>query len=265
MKIAIIGCAGRMGRTLVQEVHAHKETKLMAGVEQQGSVYMGKDIGILAGIGELGIAVTDDTEAAIKGSDAIIDFTQPDVTMRCAELAVTRGTAHVIGTTGLSEEQMQQLRTFAKKIPIVYAPNMSIGVNVLLSLVEKLAAALDDTYDIEIVEMHHRNKVDAPSGTALALGNVAAAGRKVKLEKVVRRTRDGYTGIRPPGEIGFATLRGGDVVGEHTVIFAGNGERIELTHKAASRVIFARGALRAALWTKGRKPGFYTMQDVLEI
>jgi 4-hydroxy-tetrahydrodipicolinate reductase len=193
----------------------------------------------------------------------VIDFTAPAATLAHADLAAKFGTALIVGTTGLPASAKAKLKTSAKKTVIVQAPNMSTGVNVLLALTEKLAGVLADDYDIEIVEMHHRHKVDAPSGTALGLGEAAAKGRGVALEKVARRSRDGQVGARPKGEIGFATLRGGDVVGDHTVIFAADGERIEITHKASSREVFARGAVRAAMWAKKKKAGLYSMRDVL--
>jgi 4-hydroxy-tetrahydrodipicolinate reductase len=266
IKIGIIGCAGRMGRMLVAEVLANKACTLAGGVEPAGSPFVGHDMAMLIGEKPCKKLVTDNVEALVKASDAIIDFTAPESTLKAAALAAKAKKIHVIGTTGFSEKQIAELRRHASKTAIVFAPNMSVGVNLLASLVRQVAGALgEDDFDIEVLEMHHSKKVDAPSGTALALGKAAAEGRKVKLEKVARRERDGVIGARPKGEIGFATLRGGDVIGDHTIIFAGDGERIELTHKASSRTIYAKGAVRAALWAKGKKPGLYTMKDILDI
>ena len=263
MKIGILGCAGRMGRTLVKEVLETEGVELSCGLEPHDSPLIGKDIGTLIGNDQIGVAVTDDLESFVSNADAVIDFTAPAATIATAEAAARHNTIHIIGTTGLDSGQEEQLRQYARNIPIVYASNMSVGVNLLLHLIEKVAATLDEQFDIEIVEMHHNQKVDAPSGTALALGKAAADGRNVALADVACKSREGHTGKRPQGEIGFATLRGGDVVGDHTVIFAGAGERIELTHKASNRTIYAKGAVRAALWAANQQPGLYTMQDVL--
>jgi len=266
MKIGIIGCAGRMGRTLLKEVISTDGCTLSGGVDHEKSNYLGKDIGSLIHEDTLGICVTDDKDALIFESDAIIDFTTPASSLACAEIASKHGTTHIIGTTGLSGEEQNKLAEYAKHTPIVFAPNMSIGVNLLLSLVEQVASTLDEEYDIEVLEMHHRNKVDSPSGTALALGRAAADGRNIALADVSCRSRDGHTGVRPSGEIGFATMRGGDVIGDHTVMFAGSGERIEITHKASDRSIYSRGAVRAAIWAKQQNPGrLYSMKDVLNL
>jgi 4-hydroxy-tetrahydrodipicolinate reductase len=211
-----------------------------------------------------GVTVRDDPAAMMADVDVVVDFTIPDATVHHAELAAASGTAMVIGTTGLDDAQAQVLSAAATKIPVVWAPNMSVGVTLLLALTEQVAGLLEpQNYDIEVVEMHHRHKIDAPSGTALGLGKAAAAGRGVPLESVYQAVRDGHTGARPDGQIGFATLRGGDVVGDHSVVFAGDGERVELTHKAGSRTVFAAGAVRAAMWTKGRASGLYSMKSVL--
>ena len=204
-----------------------------------------------------------DPAAAIGAADAVIDFTVPAATVAHARLCAEKGVALVIGTTGLDPDQTKAVHEAASKVPILWAANMSLGVNILLALVEKTASMLDPAYDIEILEMHHRHKIDAPSGTALALGKAAAAGRQVRLEDVWRKSRDGHTGARPAGEIGFATLRGGEEVGVHTVMFAAAGERLELSHRSFSRETYASGAVRAALWLDGRKPGLYGMKDVL--
>jgi len=264
MKIGIVGCGGRMGRMLVAEVLATDGCTLAGGTEMPGSALVGQDlVGIVGDADGDGITIGDDAEALFQAADTVIDFTVPDATMAHAGLAGELGTALIVGTTGMTPEQLAGLKDAASKASIVQTANMSVGVNVLLGLAERTAATLGDDYDIEIVEMHHRDKVDAPSGTALALGRAVAEGRGVDLEQVSQRVRDGHTGPRTAGDIGFATLRGGDIAGDHTVIFAGPGERIELTHKASDRAVFARGAIRAALWTAGQKPGLYSMRDVL--
>ncbi|MEW5729932.1 MAG: 4-hydroxy-tetrahydrodipicolinate reductase [Pseudomonadota bacterium] len=263
MKIGIVGCAGRMGRMLVEAVLAAEGCALAGGTERPGGDAVGRDIGELVGRGPLGIPVVGDPGQLIAASDAVIDFTSPAATVSHAMLAANAKKILVVGTTGLSADDEAQLRQAADSTPVVYAPNFSVGVNLLMALTERAAAILGDDYDIEIVEMHHRHKVDAPSGTALGLGRAAAKGRGVALDQVWCKSRDGHTGARPKGEIGFATLRGGDVVGDHTVMFAAEGERVELTHKASSRAVFARGAVRAAQWAHGKGPGLYTMRDVL--
>ncbi len=266
MKIGIVGCAGRMGRMLIGEVLATEGCALAGGTEMPGSDAMGEDLGVLAGAEALGLAgllVGEDAGVLFRDSDAVVDFTQPSATLSHAGLARETGTALIVGTTGLEAAHMEALKAASEKAAVVQAANMSAGVNVLLGLTEQVAAMLGPDYDIEISEIHHRHKVDAPSGTALALGAAAAKGRGVDLDKVSQRGRDGRTGERKPGDIGFAVMRGGDVAGDHTVVFAGDGERVELTHKAGDRAIFARGALRAALWTEGRGPGLYSMRDVL--
>ncbi|MDA1088829.1 MAG: 4-hydroxy-tetrahydrodipicolinate reductase [Proteobacteria bacterium] len=263
MKIGIVGCAGRMGRMLVREILATDGCELAGGSEAPGSDMIGRDVAEIAGADAVGLTVGDDAKALFQASDVVIDFTVPVATVGHAALAASLGRALVVGTTGLAADHLSSLAKASEKAVIVQAANMSVGVNVLLGLTEQVAAMLGDDYDIEIVEMHHRHKVDAPSGTALALGDAAAAGRGVDLETVAQRGRDGHTGARATGDIGFATLRGGDIAGDHTVIFAGDGERIELTHKAGDRAVFARGAVRAALWTQGQVPGLYSMRDVL--
>jgi len=263
MKIGIVGCAGRMGCMLVREVTQTEGCVLTGALERPGHEALGRDVGELSGVGPLGVAVSDDAVSVFAACEAVIDFTRPEATIAHAELAAQARAVHVIGTTGLSPDQEAALRRAAHHTALVWAPNMSLGVNLLLALAEQVAAALDESFDIEILEMHHRAKVDAPSGTALALGQAAARGRAVALDAVAVRARDGHTGPRPEGAIGFATLRGGDVVGDHMVIFAGEGERLELSHKAGSRRIFARGAVRAARWARCRAPGLYSMRDVL--
>ena len=263
LRIGVVGCSGRMGRMILRTIAATPGCAIAGGSEAPGSPALGEDLGGLAGLGALGLTVGDDAAALFARSDAVIDFTVPAASAAHAALAARAKVAHVIGTTGLDAEQTAAIGRAAARAPIVLAANMSLGVNVLLALVERVASVLDADYDIEIVEMHHRHKVDAPSGTALALGRAAATGRTVDLAAVAQKVRDGATGPRRRGDIGFATLRGGDVAGEHSVIFAGEGERIELTHKASSREVFARGAVKAALWTRGKPPGLYSMQDVL--
>ncbi len=264
MKIGLVGCAGRMGRMLVQEILKTEGCELAGGIDRAESPCLGQDIAVLAGCPAAGLPLTADAAALFAAADAVIDFTAPAATRAHAKLAAETGTALVVGTTGLSDDDLAVIRAAAAKTPIVQSFNMSLGVNLLAALVKQAAAALGpDSFDIEIVEMHHKHKVDAPSGTAILLGEAAAAGRGVDLAAVSQRGRDGITGERKTGDIGFASLRGGDVVGEHTVTLAGAGERIELTHRATQRAIFAAGAVRAARWLEGRKPGLYTMVDVL--
>jgi 4-hydroxy-tetrahydrodipicolinate reductase len=263
MRIGIVGCAGRMGRMLVDAVLAAPGCTLSGGTERAGGEAVGCDLGEVIGRGTMDLMIESDPRRLFEVSDAVIDFSAPSATALNAAFAADTRVALVVGTTGLSADEETQVRTAATRTPIVYAPNYSVGVNLLLALAERAAAILEDDYDIEIVEMHHRAKVDAPSGTALGLGRAVAKGRAVALESVWRKARDGHTGARPRGEIGFATLRGGDVVGDHNVVFAGDGERVELGHRASSRMVFAKGAVRAALWTHGQPPGLYTMRDVL--
>ncbi|MGH6948124.1 MAG: 4-hydroxy-tetrahydrodipicolinate reductase [Kiloniellales bacterium] len=262
-RIGIAGCAGRMGRMLVKAAAETPGCKVAGGTEPEGSPALGQDLGTLAGLAPLGVAAGSDPLELFAGIDAMIDFTTPKATLRHAELAAQAQVVHVIGTTGLGRDEQAAIERAARHAAVVQAANMSLGVNLLAALVERVAAALDPDYDIEILEMHHRHKVDAPSGTALLLGKAAAEGRGVALDQVAQRVRDGVTGERKRGDIGFATLRCGDVVGEHSVIFAGLGERIALGHIAGSREVFARGAVKAALWARNREPGLYTMRDVL--
>jgi len=263
MKIGIVGAAGRMGRMLLTEVLARQNIDLSGGTEAPDSAFIGIDLGALIGAPDTGRVVTDDADAVIADSDVVIDFTVPEATLAHVGAAARHGTAMVIGTTGFDGTQLADLNRFGAENVIVHAANYSVGVNLLLGLTEQAAAILNDDYDIEIVEMHHRHKIDAPSGTALAIGDAAASGRKVKLDDVAVRVRDGITGPRPAGDIGFATLRGGGVVGDHTVMFAAETERFELTHKAADRSVFAAGAVRAAVWATSQSPGYYSMRDVL--
>jgi 4-hydroxy-tetrahydrodipicolinate reductase len=263
MNIAVMGAAGRMGRELVRAVTTAEGCRVSGGIEPEGSPFVGQDIGTLAGLEPFGIAVTTDPLELIVKADAILDFTRPEASVEFAGLAANARIVHVLGTTGFSEADEAAIAAAARHATIVKAGNMSLGVNLLTELTRKVAAALDEDYDIEVLEMHHRHKVDAPSGTALMLGEAAAEGRSVVLKDRGVRVRDGHTGERGRGDIGFATLRGGNVVGEHSVIFAADGERIELTHRATDRGIFARGAVKAALWGKGKGPGLFSMVDVL--
>ncbi len=263
MRIGIVGCNGRMGRMLMEAVLSAEGCRLSGGTERAGSDVIGRDLGTLLGRDPVGAMVSADAEVLFAASDAVIDFTAPAATLAHAAMAAELGKVLVVGTTGLAKEDEARLAEAAKSAPMVYAPNFSVGVNLLMALTERTAAILGDDYDIEIVEMHHHHKVDSPSGTALGLGRAAARGRQVALDSVWCKSRDGHTGARPKGEIGFATLRGGDVVGDHTVMFAADGERVELTHKASSRAVFAKGAVRAARWAAGRPAGLYSMRDVL--
>jgi len=262
-RIGVTGCRGRMGRMLVQAIAEHPDCALAGGTVRPDSPDAGADLGELSGLGRLEAPAMGDPVDLFAAADAVIDFTTPALTAKHAELAAQSKVVYVLGTTGLDESAREAARRAARHTQVVQAPNMSLGVNLLLNLVQQVARALDPGFDIEVVEMHHRHKVDAPSGTALALGEAAAAGRGVALDEVADRGRDGETGPRREGDIGFAVLRGGDVAGEHTVVFAGPGERVELTHKAGSRAIFAQGAVRAALWARDQDPGHYSMQDVL--
>ena len=263
MRLVVVGASGRMGRQLVKAVTEMSGVTLCAAIERAGSECLGQDAGVLAGVGELGVPLTDDPLAAFVKAEGVLDFTRPEATVGFAELSAQARIVHVIGTTGFEAEHQTKIEAAARHARIVKSGNMSLGVNLLAELVRSAAKALDEDFDIEIVEMHHRHKVDAPSGTALLLGEAAADGREISLEERSVRGRDGITGERPVGDIGFASLRGGSVVGDHTVILAGEGERIELTHRAQDRAIFARGAIKAALWARRQKPGLYSMADVL--
>ena len=261
--IVITGASGRMGQMLVRTVLASDQARLVGAIERPGSPWIGRDLGEAMGGAPLGITVTDDAVAAIAGAQAVIDFTSPAATVAFAELAAQARAVHVIGTTGLEPEDLAKIKAAARHAPIIRAGNMSLGVNLLVGLTRKVAAALGEDWDIEVVEAHHNRKVDAPSGTALMLGEAAAEGRGHSLDELRTPAREGITGARAQGSIGFSAIRGGDVVGEHDVIFAADGERVVLRHLATDRSIFARGALRAAIWGQGRKPGQYDMMDVL--
>jgi 4-hydroxy-tetrahydrodipicolinate reductase len=263
MKLVVVGAAGRMGRTLIRVVAETPGVVLAGAVEREGASELGLDAGVLAGLEPNGVIVTDDPLPVFVKADGVLDFTIPQATVAFSELAAQARIVHVIGTTGIGPEDDAKIEAAARHAPVIKSGNMSLGVNLLAVLVREAARALDDDFDIEVLEMHHRHKVDAPSGTALLLGKAAAEGRGIDLAQRSVRVRDGHTGAREPGDIGFATLRGGSVVGEHSVLFAGEGEVIELTHKAGDRSIFARGAVKAALWGREKKPGLYSMADVL--
>jgi 4-hydroxy-tetrahydrodipicolinate reductase len=264
MKLVVVGAGGRMGQALIRAITEIDGAQLSGAIERPGSALLGRDAGEVAGVGSLGVTITDDPRPVFAEADGVLDFTSPAATVEFARLAAEAGIVHVIGTTGCSAEDDEKIRAAAARAPIVKSGNMSLGVNLLSVLVEKAAKALGpDDFDIEILEMHHKHKVDAPSGTALFLGEAAAKARGVDLAEASVRVRDGHTGARENGAIGFATLRGGSVVGDHSVILAGTGERITLSHHAEDRTIFARGAVKAALWARNAKPGLYSMRDVL--
>jgi 4-hydroxy-tetrahydrodipicolinate reductase len=265
LKIGVVGAAGRMGAALVRMVYETPGCVVAGGIERPGSEAIGKDLGDVAGIGSIGLEISNNALELFVGVDAVLDFTTPDASVEFAAIAAQARIVHVIGTTGFVEVHEEKIRAAARHARIIKSGNMSVGVNLLAALVTKVAGILDDDFDIEVLEMHHRHKVDAPSGTALLLGEAAAKGRGVDIAQKSVRSRDGITGARKSGDIGFATLRGGSVIGEHSVIFAGEGERIELSHKATDRSLFARGAVRAALWGYDKSPGLYSMNDVLGI
>ncbi|HJT51147.1 MAG TPA: 4-hydroxy-tetrahydrodipicolinate reductase [Nitrosospira sp.] len=262
LNIAIAGSSGRMGRALLEAVERAPDMRVGAALERTGSPYLGKDAGELIGA-PCGVAINDDVAGALDGSDVLIDFTRPEGTLAHLVFCRAKGMKMVIGTTGFSADQKEELQAAAREIPIVFAPNMSVGVNITLKLLEMSARVLNEDYDIEIIEAHHRHKVDAPSGTALLMGEVVARALGKNLSEVAIYSREGHTGERVPGAIGFATIRGGDIVGDHTVMFAGTGERIEISHKASSRATFAQGALRAARFLGNKQSGLFDMQDVL--
>jgi 4-hydroxy-tetrahydrodipicolinate reductase len=262
IKIVIAGCSGRMGKALLEGVLQSNDLTLHAALDHTASPYLGKDAGELAG-GLCGIKITDNVENALRGANVLIDFTRPEGTIHHLGICTKLGVPIVIGTTGFSAQQKAQLGAAAQQIGIVFAPNMSVGVNLTFKLLEMASKVLSHGYDIEIIEAHHRHKVDAPSGTALGMGEVIAKALGRDLAQCAVYGREGITGERDPSTIGFATVRGGDIVGDHTVLFAGTGERIEITHKASSRATFALGALRAARFLQSNPSGMYDMQDVL--
>jgi len=263
MRLIVAGAGGRMGRALVRVISETPGAVVVGALEAPGSELLGKDAGVLAGLPANGVELSADLWKLSAKADAIVDFTVPAATIANVAIAAERGLVHVVGTTGLSASDMAVIKSVTSRAVVVQSGNMSLGVNLLAALVKRVAASLDESFDIEIVEMHHKAKIDAPSGTAFLLGEAAAAGRGVDLHTHSARGRDGHTGARRSGDIGFASLRGGTVTGDHSVVFAGPMERIELTHRAEDRTMFAQGAVKAALWAHGKKPGFYTMTDVL--
>ena len=262
-RIAVMGAAGRMGKTLIEAVQQADGVCLSAAIDRADSSLIGADAGELAALGKLGVTLSGDLSAVLEQFDVLIDFTHPSVTLKNLEICRQSGKAMVIGTTGFSPQEKQLRADAGKQIPIVFAANFSVGVNLCLKLLDTAARVLGDDVDIEIIEAHHRHKVDAPSGTALRMGEVVASALGRDLQKVAVYGREGQTGARERETIGFATVRAGDVVGDHTVLFAADGERVEITHKASSRMTFAKGAVRSALWLQQRQPGLYDMQDVL--
>src|SRR5262245_37400959 len=263
MRLIVAGAGGRMGRALTRVIAEAPGATLAGALEAPGSVLLGKDAGVLAGLPENGVKLSADLWALSAEADGILDFTVPGATIANVAIAAQRGLVHVIGTTGLSASDEAVIKSVTSRAIVVKSGNMSLGVNLLAALVKRVAHSLDEGFDSEILEMHHKAKVDAPSGTALMLGQAAAAGRNISLEERSARGRDGVTGARRSGDIGFASLRGGTAAGDHSVIFAGPYERVVLSHHAEDRMIFAHGALKAAMWAHGKKPGFYTMADVL--
>lgn len=263
MRVVVIGASGRMGRQLIAAVDENEGCELVGTTERDGHDWIGKDLGDCLGGQTRGLAVTDDPLAVFAKADAVLEFSSPAATVEHAGLAAQARAVHVIGTTGMDDTELQKISAAARHATIIRAGNMSLGVNLLTELTRRVAAALDEDFDIEVVEYHHNQKVDAPSGTALMLGEAAAAGRGHSLQSVRDAAREGITGARKRGQIGFAALRGGDIVGEHDVMFAGAGERIILRHVASDRMLFARGAVKAALWGWGKPPGEYSMLDVL--
>lgn len=263
MRLIVAGAGGRMGRALVRAISEAKGAVLAGALEAPTSELLGKDSGVLAGLPANGVKLSADLWAMSAEADGILDFTVPAATIANVAIAAERGIVHVIGTTGLSASDDAVIKSVSKRAIIVQSGNMSLGVNLLTALVKRVAQALDDSFDIEILELHHKAKVDAPSGTALMLGQAAAAGRGVTLDDHSARGRDGVTGARRQGDIGFASLRGGTAAGDHSVLFAGPSERITISHQAEDRMIFAHGALKAALWAHGKPPGHYSMADVL--
>ncbi len=263
VRVAIGGAGGRMGRTLIQSCADDPQVKLAAAVEAPGSEYVGQDAGTLAGIGATGVRISDALADCAGTFDVLVDFTLPEASLANLEACVGIGARAVVGTTGFEPAQRERIAALAKNMPVVLAPNMSVGVNLCFKLIDLAASVLGDEVDVEIIEVHHRHKVDAPSGTAVRMGEIVAAALGRDLARTAVYGREGRTGERKRDTIGFETVRAGDIVGEHTVMFAGTGERVEIVHRASSRLNFARGALRAARWLKDRDNGLYDMQDVL--
>ena len=263
IRVVVTGVSGRMGQMIVSGVLSSTKTRLVGALEREGHDWIGKDLGLVSGLNPLGVEVSDDPALVFKNADAIVDFSAPKASVEFSKLAAERGIVHVIGTTGFNDQELALIENSGKKAKIIRAGNMSLGVNLLVQLTKKVAATLDNDFDIEIIETHHNKKVDAPSGTAIMLGDAAADGRQVALSKVRDSGRDGITAVRNKGDIGFVSVRGGDVVGEHDVLFAAAGERIVLRHIATDRAIFVRGALKAVEWGILQAPGEYSMEDVL--
>ncbi len=264
-RIAVTGAAGRMGKVLIEAIDEADDLTLGAAIVHPESSLIGADAGEVAGIGKNGVALAGNIADVRDAFDVLIDFTFPDLTLENLEFCSQNGKAAIIGTTGMTDAEKEQVRVAADRVPVVFAPNMSVGINVVLNLLQTAASVLGDDYDVEIIETHHRHKKDAPSGTALRLGEAVADALGRDLKECAVYGREGFTGERPQKEIGFETIRAGDVVGDHTVLFATMGERIEITHKASSRMTFAKGAIRAAYWLQGKPAGLYDMQDVLSL
>ncbi len=262
-KVVVTGASGRMGQTLVNLISKSDQLELVGALERPNHEWLGQDIGIAMGGSKLGVVVSEDPIEVIANAEAVIDFTTPSATIEFSKFAAQARAIHIIGTTGFSEKDLEKIKAASFHSVVVRAGNMSLGVNLLVALTRKVAAALDEEFDIEIIEAHHKHKVDSPSGTALMLGEAAADGRGISLTETAVRGRDGITGARKAGSIGFASIRGGDIVGKHDVVFASNGEQLTLSHNATDRNIFARGALKAVIWGREKQPGLYDMMDVL--
>ena len=265
LNVSVLGASGRMGRSLLECIAEDKDLRLVGALTEPSDPEVGKDAGISAGLGSLGVSLLDNRTDVLEAAEVAIDFTLPEATQANVAACIDSGTALVIGTTGLEEEDVKSLREASGRIPLVYGRNMSVGVNVFMDLVRRAARALGEEYDAEILDAHHSQKVDAPSGTALALGEEVAKARGRTLEELGVKTRVGRTGPRAPNSVGFSVIRAGNIVGDHSVFFASPDERIELIHRATNRRTFARGALRAATWVHDKKPGFYSMRDVLDL
>ena len=263
LKVVVTGASGRMGQTLVNLIAKSDKLELVGALERPNHEWIGKDIGLAMGGSKLDVVVSEDPIEVIANAEAVIDFTTPSATIEFSKLAAQARAIHIIGTTGLSKKDLEKIKAASFHSVIVRAGNMSLGVNLLVALTKKVAAALDEEFDVEIIEQHHKHKVDSPSGTALMLGEAAADGRGIRLAETAVKGRDGITGARKKGSIGFASIRGGDIVGKHDVLFASNGEQLILSHNATDRNIFARGALKAVIWGRDKQPGQYDMMDVL--
>ena len=263
LKVVVTGASGRMGQTLINLITKSDKLELVGALERQNHEWLGQDIGLAMGGSKLGVVLSEDPIEVIANAEAVIDFTTPSATIEFSKLAAQARAIHIIGTTGLSKKDLEKIKAASFHSVIVRAGNMSLGINLLVALTKKVAAALDEEFDVEIIEQHHKHKVDSPSGTALMLGEAAADGRGTRLTETAVKGRDGITGARKKGSIGFASIRGGDIVGKHDVLFASNGEQLILSHNATDRNIFARGALKAVIWSRDKQPGQYDMMDVL--